>query len=185
MKATTATESALIAACLKGHRPAQRQLYEAYRVGMFRLCMRYADSREVAEDLLQEGFARVFKDLGQFRGEGALGAWIRQVFVRTALTYLRKEQRRVTQISLSAELPGSLNGESEVLGAMGAAEIMKLLQSLPPGYRAVFNLFAIEGYSHKEIGELLHISERTSRSQYTRARALLARLLSTIDRLSS
>ncbi|RMG73478.1 MAG: sigma-70 family RNA polymerase sigma factor [Bacteroidetes bacterium] len=152
---------------------------------MFRLCMRYADSREVAEDLLQEGFARVFKDLGQFRGEGALGAWIRQVFVRTALTYLRKEQRRVTQISLSAELPGSLNGESEVLGAMGAAEIMKLLQSLPPGYRAVFNLFAIEGYSHKEIGELLHISERTSRSQYTRARALLARLLSTIDRLSS
>ena len=175
------TEEQLIAACLKGRRKAQRQLYEQYRVPMFRLCMRYAESREVAEDLLQEGFYRVFKDLGQYRGEGALGAWIRQIMVRTALTHLRKEQRRVAQAELSEELPVSLNGESEVLSEFGAAQIMALLQSLSPGYRAVFNLYAIEGYSHKEIGELLGIAESTSRSQFVRARTLLAQRLSTID----
>ena len=176
LKTQHTDEQKLIAACLKGKRKAKRRLYERFRVPMFRVCMRYAPSREVAEDLLQEGFYQVFKDLGQFRGEGALGGWINRIMVRTALNYLRKQRKGGFQDSFSEQI-SDYDGEASILSDMGATHIMNLLQSLPSGYRAVFNLYAIEGYSHKEIAEQLDIAESSSRSQYVRARRALRQLL--------
>lgn len=144
---------------------------------MFRVCMRYAPSREVAEDLLQEGFYQVFKDLKQFRGEGELGGWINRIMVRTSLNYLRKQRRLGVQQTELAQQTDSFDGEASVLSDFGANHIMKILQALPPGYRAVFNLYAIEGYTHKEIAAQLNIAESSSRSQYVRARQLLQKML--------
>ncbi|MEZ4777366.1 MAG: sigma-70 family RNA polymerase sigma factor [Bacteroidia bacterium] len=168
-------EKVLIKACIKEHRKAQRYLYDSYRVAMFRVCLRYAPSKEVAEDLLQEGFYSVFKDIHQFRGDGALGGWIHKVMVRTALTYLRKNAKNIWQEDLNID--HQYDGESYIIADLGASHIMRLLQTLPPGYRAIFNLYAIEGYSHQEIGELLNITESTSRSQYVRARQFLQKML--------
>lgn len=168
-------EQTLIKACIKGRRKAQRYLYDSYRVSMFSVCLRYAPSREVAEDLLQEGFYSVFKDLHQFRGEGALGGWIHKIMVRTALAYLRKTPKNTLQEA--PDFDQSYDGESNIIAEMSASHILHLLQTLPSGYRAVFNLYAIEGYSHREIGELLTITESTSRSQYVRARQFLQKML--------
>jgi RNA polymerase sigma factor (sigma-70 family) len=149
---------------------------------MFAVCLRYAPNRMVAEDLLQEGFYRIFKELGSYRKEGALGGWIRQVIVRTALDFLKKEKRdRVRREKVAAERPESQDGETELIGQINVQYILKLLHRLPAGYRAVFNLYAIEGYSHREISKQLGIAESTSRSQYVRARQLLAQQLTSID----
>ncbi|MEM7656621.1 MAG: sigma-70 family RNA polymerase sigma factor [Bacteroidota bacterium] len=177
------SEAELLAGCLEGQRKAQRTLYEQYQQHMFAVCLRYAPNRVVAEDLLQEGFYRVFKELGSYRGEGALGGWIRKVIVRTALDFLKKERRDwARREKVGAERPESWDGESALIGQMGADFILELLQKLPAGYRAVFNLYAIEGYSHREISEQLGIAESTSRSQYVRARQMLAQQLTSLDK---
>lgn len=176
MKTQQFTDHDLLDACLKGKRRARRQLYERYRVPMFRLCMRYAPSREAAEDILQEGFYQVFKDLGQFRGEGNLGAWMHRIMVRTALSYLRKQRKAEFQEEFPV-LSDDRSAESLIISEFEVSHIMHVIQSLPDGYRAVFNLYAIEGYSHKEIAEQLGIAESSSRSQYTRARHTLRHLL--------
>lgn len=164
-------EKQLLADCLKHKPEAQRQLYERYKTPMYRLCLRYAAYAAEAEDLLQEGFIRVFADLPQFRGEGALGGWIRQVVLRTALQYLRK---RIRQAPL---LPEELIPDIAAYGGpdedWNAQHIVHLLQQLPEGYRTVFNLYVIEGYSHKEIAGALGISESTSKTQLFKAKAQL------------
>ncbi len=169
-------EKQLLADCLKHKPEAQRQLYERYKIPMYRLCLRYAAHSAEAEDLLQEGFIRVFADLPQFRGEGALGGWIRQVVLRTALQYLRK---RVRQAPLLPEelIPDSLGQAFFPDEDWNARHIVHLLQQLPEGYRAVFNLYVMEGYSHKEIAEALGISESTSKTQLFKAKAQLRRRL--------
>ncbi|MEM7371083.1 MAG: RNA polymerase sigma factor [Bacteroidota bacterium] len=177
MKAHHTDQQTLIHACLTGNRKAKRALYEQYRIPMFRVCMRYAPSREIAEDLLQEGFYQVFKDLKQFRGEGELGGWINKIMVRTALSYLRRQRKFGFQNSHQESPSDLFDGEASMLSDFGTNHIMKVLQSLPPGYRAVFNLYAIEGYTHKEVAAQLNIAESSSRSQYVRARHLLQKLL--------
>lgn len=143
---------------------------------MYRLCLRYAGNAAEAEDLLQEGFIRVFSDLPQFRGEGELGGWIRQVVLRTALQHLR---RRATQATIVSEelIPDGLAQSWMPDEDWNARHIVQLLQRLPEGYRTVFNLYVIEGYSHKEIAESLHISESTSKTQLFKAKAQLRRQL--------
>ncbi len=170
-------EQQLIEGCRKGNRKAQKELYEMYSRKMMGVCLRYVSDRETARDLLQDGFVKVFTSLTSYSGTGSFEGWMRKIFVNNALEYLRKSDvlRDATDLSNTAEL---VQPDSSVISQMSAAELMQIVNELPIGFRTVFNLFAIEGYSHKEIGEMLRITESTSRSQYTRAKQLLQRRIS-------
>ena len=162
----------LVKDCLKGETTAQRQLYEHFADIMLGICYRYTKSMADAEDVLQEGFIKVYLNLHQFKSEGELGGWIRRIMVNTAINYLKKSSRYQTDLSFTDDsLHPVSNDDPEVV--LSAKELAELIRQLPPGYQAIFNLHAVEGYSHVEIGKLLGINEGTSRSQYARARALL------------
>lgn len=168
-------EHQLVKDVLKGKPAAQKALYDNYAPQMLGVCYRYTKSVADAEDVLQEGFVKVFHYLAQFRGEGDLGAWIRRIMVTTAINYLKKNSRYQYDLSFSTEQPGFLHPVSpdnpEV--RMDAKQLADLVRQLPPGYQTIFNLHAIEGYTHVEISVMLGIHEGTSRSQYARARSLL------------
>jgi len=162
----------LIESCKKGNRVAQKVLYDRLASRMFPVCMRYVGDRTIAEDLLQEGFITLFTRLDDFKGEGSFEGWARRIFVTTSLMYLRKKDA----LKMSDDLEVARGLKTEIAGQMetiGYKELMEMVMSLPTGFRTVFNMYAIEGYSHKEIAETLGISEITSRTQYSRARALL------------
>ena len=163
----------LIDECKKGNRLAQKELYDKYARKMMGVCLRYVSDRETARDLLQDGFVKVFTSLDTYTGSGVFDAWIRKIFVNGALEYLRRGDvlREASDWDSIAEPVESFSVSA--VSELSAAELMKLVQELPAGFRAVFNLFAIEGYSHREIAEMMNITESTSRSQYTRARQLL------------
>lgn len=167
-------EQQLIESCRKGDRLAQKELYDTYSRRMMGVCLRYVNDRETARDLLQDGFVKVFTSIGSYTGVGSFEGWMRKIFVNCALEYFRRSDvlRESIDLDRTAELT---NPDSSVVSKMSANELMELIRELPVGFRTVFNLFAIEGYSHKEIGELLNITESTSRSQYTRAKQLLQR----------
>ena len=139
---------------------------------MLAVCLRYVNDMETARDLLQDGFVRVFTNIHSYTGSGSFEGWLRKIFVYGALEYLRKSDvlRESTDLENSADL---VQPDSSAIENLSAAELMKVIQELPAGFRTVFNMFAIEGYSHKEISEILGITESTSRSQFTRARQLL------------
>ncbi|MCH2083306.1 MAG: RNA polymerase sigma factor [Saprospiraceae bacterium] len=169
-------EQQILLGCLKNDAKAQRTLYEQYKVQMFRLCLRYARDRQEAEDLLQEGFITVFKDLKNYRGVGALGGWIRKVMVNNALQHIRKTKHRfqsIDSVQLNEYEEITIDEEDQPR----VKELTKYLQSLPDGYRTVFNLYVIEGYTHKEIAKVLSISESTSKSQLFKAKGMLRKLL--------
>lgn len=168
------TEEQLIAGCRKGDRLAQKELYDTYSRKMMGVCLRYVSDRETARDLLQDGFVKIFASMDSYSGLGSFEGWMRKIFVNCALEYLRKSDvlRDATNLDSTAEL---VQPDSSVISDMSAAELMKLVQELPTGFRTVFNLFAIEGYSHKEISDMLEITESTSRSQFTRAKQMLQR----------
>ncbi|GAO43644.1 RNA polymerase sigma factor [Flavihumibacter petaseus] len=168
-------EQQLVRDCLKGKPSAQKMLYEQFASQMLGVCYRYTKSVTDAEDVLQEGFIKVFHYLAQFRGEGDLGAWIRRIMVTTAINYLKKNAKYQYDLSFTGEEKGYLHPVSpdnpEV--SLSAKELSDLIRQLPPGYQAIFNLHAVEGYTHVEISSMLGIHEGTSRSQYARARNLL------------
>ncbi len=145
---------------------------------MFVVCMRYADNREEAEDILQEGFILIYRDLHQFSGQGPVGAWMRRVIVNTALQHLRKKQRQVVTTDID-QASGAGDDDPLILQFEGgqARELIRMLQGLPIGYRTVLNLYILEGYSHKEIAEQLQISVNTSKSQLSRAKEMLRKSL--------
>lgn len=162
----------LIKQCLNNNRAAQKQLYNNYADVMLGVCYRYTKSLADAEDVLQEGFMRVFKNLQQYRHEGELGAWIRRIMVTTALNYLKRNARYQNDLVFDKiEMHPVTDETPEVL--LNTKELAALIQQLPTGYQTIFNLHAVEGYTHVEIGEMLGISDGTSRSQYARARALI------------
>ena len=165
-------EAQLIAGCIRGDRNAQRMLYERYASVMYPVCVRYVGSED-AKDMLQDGFLMVFDKIGTYKGEGSFEGWMRQVFVNTCLMQLRKADalRYSEDIVEAPELGGTL--EPGVLDQIGTREILGLVAELPPGLRSTFNLFVLDGYSHAEVGELLGITEQSSRSQVSRARSLL------------
>ncbi len=165
-------ERKLVKECLKGMPTAQRQLYDCYAHIMLGICYRYTKSISDAEDVLQEGFVKVFTNLHQYRFEGELGAWIRQVMVRTALNYLKKNKRYSSDLSYDEINLHPVSEDNPVM-LLQAKDLADLIRQLPTGYQAIFNLYAIEGFTHVEIGAMLGINEGTSRSQYARARALL------------
>ena len=162
----------LIEACRKGDRAAQRALYDRLAPRMFPVCIRYVGDRTVAEDILQDGFITLFTRLDSYKGDGSFEGWARRIFVTTALMSLRKKDalKVSDELEVARGIPTELATQVENLGYK---ELMELITGLPAGFRTVFNMYAIEGYSHKEIGETLGISEVTSRSQFSRARALL------------
>jgi RNA polymerase sigma factor (sigma-70 family) len=162
----------LVKDCLRGDAAAQKQLYEHFAGSMLGVCYRYTKSMVDAEDVLQEGFIMVFRNLQQFSFSGELGGWIRRIMINTAINYLKKHSRYQTDLLFTeGNLHPVSDDDPEV--SLSTKELAEMIRQLPPGYQAIFNLHAIEGYSHVEIGKILGIKEGTSRSQYARARSLL------------
>lgn len=162
----------LIRGCLKGNSNAQKQFYERFAPQMMGVCMRYADDVEMAQDFLQEGFIKVFTNLKNFRSEGPVEGWMQKIMVNTALEMLRKKDVLKQSVDLEAVFQVS-DDYPDAFRQLTAADLLKHIQTLPAGFRTIFNLFAIEGYSHQEIADMLSISEGTSKSQYARAKAWL------------
>jgi RNA polymerase sigma factor (sigma-70 family) len=165
------TDKALADGCARGDRTIQKALYNRFSRKLMAMCLRYARSTAEAEDILQEGFIRAFEHIKNFRHESKLETWLTRIMINTALNHQRKKlylfpMFDVEQVPLREE-------EKVSLSQFHLDELMGFVQSLPDGCRVVFNLFAIEGYSHKEIADMLNISEGTSKSQYSRARQLL------------
>jgi len=162
----------MIQDCLKGDSRAQKQLFDSLAPHMLSVCMRYTGDRSSAEDLLQDGFVALFQKLDTYKGDGSFEGWARKIFVNTALMYLRKKDA----LKMSEDLENARNLSSDISTQMqdiGYKELMRLITQLPPGFRTVFNMYVIEGYSHKEIAEELGITETTSRTQLSRARIWL------------
>ena len=165
-------DTTLVTACLKGDPRAQKTFFEKFAPKMFAVCLRYMGDSDDAQDTLQDGFVKVFSKLADFKNEGVLEGWIRRIIVNTCLDAIRKNQKTKFDVSIS-DVEYQLEYNDTGLQSLELEELMNLVQSMPNGYRVVFNMFAIEGYSHKEIGEQLGINENTSKSQYLRARAFL------------
>ncbi len=170
------TDQQLIAGCLQGERKAQESLYNRYASAMLGVCMRYLGRQDEAEDVMQEAFVRIFEKLDTFRGESGLQTWMTRIMVNFSLNYLR--QRKALLALNEEDAPELATMESQQAHqSLDAAVVMAAIGQLPARYRTVLNLFAIEGYSHAEIGQMLGISESTSRSQFTRARQMLDKKL--------
>jgi len=164
------TEAELIKGCQQGKRLFQQELYRLYHRKMLGVCMRYTNQQHDAEDVLQEAFIKVFKHIKGFKGKGSFEGWIRRIMVHTAIEHYRKRSRYfMVDIDQAYEVELS----ADQLSMMSQDEILELIKTLPVGYRTVFNLYAIEGYAHKEIAEMLGISIGTSKSQFSRAKAIL------------
>ncbi|HEY4652612.1 MAG TPA: sigma-70 family RNA polymerase sigma factor [Pontibacter sp.] len=168
-------EEKLIAGCIAGKRDMQRLLYDLYAKKMMVVCLRYAPTTFEAEDILQEGFVKVFANIRNFKQDCPLEFWIRRIMVNTALKHLR--QKSLLTVTYESQEVESISNGDYNLNDYSMDELLSMIQSLAPRYRMVFNLYAIEGYNHKEIGEMLDISEGTSKSQYSRARAILQSML--------
>lgn len=171
------SEEELIRQCLEGNSRAHKEFYQRFAPKMYGVCLRFAKNKMEADDFLQEGFIKVFTNLGAFRMEGSLEGWIRRTIINTAINLIKKNLKFQKDMEIEkANL--EQNEEAGAIDDMAAEELLKLIAELPVGYRMVFNLNIIEGYTHKEIGALLDISENTSKSQLSRARSTLQRKLS-------
>ncbi len=168
-------EAQMVKALRQGDPKAQRQLYDRYAPRMMGVCMRYVGDHMTAEDVLVEGFMKVFDKIGQFKSEGSFEGWMRRIMVNESLGYLR-QRKRIQEVAIQDEaqqiVDNTLADE-----ALETEEMLTMIDSLPTGYRTVFNLYAIEGYAHAEIAEKLGITESTSKSQLHRARAMLQQLV--------
>ena len=170
------TEEAILQGCLQNNATSQRELYSRYSPKMLAVCYRFAHNREDAEDMLQEGFIKVFSQIHTFRSQGAFEGWIRRIVVHTCINHLKKNKRFNESVDIIHANSIQVREES-VPSIVQAKQIVECIRLLPMGYRTVLNLYAIEGYTHKEIAEMLDIEESTSRSQYTRAKQMLEEVL--------
>ena len=172
-------EAELIEGCVNNDKLCQRALFERMKGKMFSVCMRYANSRMAAEDILQEGFIKVFKSLPSFRFQGSFEGWVRRIIINTALSNYRFAASQF-EMSMPEQTPEN-SVDASIIDRLNEEEILKLIDSLPAGYKLVFNLYVIEGYSHKEIAEMLKINEGTSRSQFAKARIALQQKLKNLE----
>ncbi len=170
------TEEALIQGCLNNDAVAQKELYSTYSPKMLAVCYRYAHNREDAEDMLQEGFIKVFSQMHSFEHRGAFEGWIRRIIVHTCINILKKNKKFNENVDI-IHATGLYVRKESIPAIIQAKQIIECIRILPLGYRTVLNLYAIEGYSHREISIMLEIEESTSRSQYTRAKAMLEGIL--------
>jgi RNA polymerase sigma factor (sigma-70 family) len=170
------TEEVLLQGCIKNDASAQQELYQRYSPKMLSVCYRYSKTREDAEDMLQEGFIKVFSQITKFEKRGSLEGWILRIIVHTCINHPKKNKKFNDNVDL-AYAGNIVISEDYIPSIIQAKQIVETIRTLPIGYRTVLNLYAIEGYSHKEIGQLLDIEESTSRSQYTRAKSMLEEML--------
>ncbi len=169
------SEIDLLRGCIDGDRRMQAALYEKYAPKMYGVCLRYTDNADEAQDVLQEGFIKVYSKIHSFRSEGSLEGWIRRIFVNTAIEHYR---RKKTVQPVTEKEENVLEGNYvSALDQLGEKDILALVNQISPGYKTVFNLYAVEGFSHKEIAEMLGISEGTSKSQFSRAKIILQDLV--------
>lgn len=170
------TEEAILNGCLKNDAVAQRELYNRYSPKMLAVCYRFAHNREDAEDMLQEGFIKVFLQMKSFENRGAFEGWIRRIIVHTCINILKKNKKFNESVDIIHATSVQVREES-VPSIIQAKQVVECIRLLPIGYRTVLNLYAVEGYSHREISSMLDIEESTSRSQYTRAKSMLEEIL--------
>lgn len=165
------SETDLIKGCVEGNRQMQELLYKKFSSKMYGVCLRYSGNTDDANDLLQEGFIKVFKNLAKFRGEGSFEGWIRRIFVNTSIEHFRKKVKlyNVTEVQENTIEDTDLN----ILDTLAEKDLLILVNELAPGYKTVFNMHVVEGYSHKEIADMLGITEGTSKSQLARAKGVL------------
>jgi RNA polymerase sigma factor (sigma-70 family) len=170
------SDNDLIRGCVEGNTKSQGILFDKYSRTMMGICLRYAGDRQEAEDMMQEGWIKVFRSVNGFRFEGSVEGWIKRVMINTCLEILRKNKLQFTDVEIEVveEMEHMQTNSSDPLTSR---DLLKMIHRLPSGYRSVFNLFAIEGYSHKEISKKLSISEGTSKSQYSRARMHLQKMM--------
>jgi RNA polymerase sigma-70 factor (ECF subfamily) len=173
-------EATLINECKRGNAIAQKKLFDKFAPKMMYVCLRYCKNQNDAEDVLQESFIKIFSSIDKYKNEGSFEGWMRRIFVNSCLDFLRKEKQLSGTSSLE-DVEFKIHDDYSTSQNLEAEDLMKIIEKLPKGYQVVFSLFAIEGYSHKEIGELLNISEDTSKSQYFRARASLKAYLERIE----
>lgn len=169
------SEQQLISGCVTGDRSMQEEFYKVFAPRMFTICLRYANDYYQAEDMLQEGFIRAYANLHKFRNEGSFEGWMKRIFVNTAIEGYRKNQ--ATNNMLEVEDMKNDLVQQDDFHHLSASDLIKMVQRLSPGYRTVFNLYAIEGYSHQEIADMLSINVGTSKSQLARARYLLQKMV--------
>jgi RNA polymerase sigma factor (sigma-70 family) len=169
------TEDLIITGCLQNNPAAQRELYSRFAPKMLSVCYRFGQNREDAEDMLQEGFIKVFTQIHTFQNRGAFEGWIRRIIVHTCINILKKNKKFNESVDIEHAAEASVR--ESVPGIMQAKQVVECIRLLPMGYRTVLNLYAIEGYSHREISDVLDIEESTSRSQYTRAKNMLEQIL--------
>ena len=167
-------ELQIIAGCKEQKRDAQRALYDQYARMMYGICLRYMSDSDSAKDLLQDGFIKVFASIDSFQGKGSFEGWIKRIFVNLALETIRKQKNIIVNSEEIQSLPDVADdADDDQMYKISETELLKMVKELPKGYSTIFNLYAIEDYSHKEIAEMLNINEGTSRSQYVRARKIL------------
>lgn len=170
------TDEKLVKDCASGNALAQKTFYEKFAGKMMAVCFRYTSDYEEAQDILQEGFIKVFNSISAYESKGSLEGWVRRIIVNTALDHYRKNKKYMQDTDIDT-LDYKLEKKEYIIEELNANDLLKIIETLPDGYRIVFNLYAIEGYSHKEIGERLGITESTSKSQYSRARKILRDIL--------
>jgi len=166
-------EQLLIKECKQGKSFAYKKLYELYAPAMMSVCVRYVNDRDIARDILQDGFVKVFTKIDTYSGTGTFAGWIRKVFVTTALEYMRKNHNMKQDADIEDLEHLTDNMNFSALDKLSADELLACIATLPEGYRTIFNLFAIEGYSHSDIANMLNIKEVTSRTQFLRAKKVL------------
>jgi RNA polymerase sigma-70 factor (ECF subfamily) len=173
-------DATLIKECVKGNAKAQRFLFDKFAPKMLTVCIRYAKNKSDAEDVLQDAFIKVFNKISEFKNEGSLEGWIRRIMVNTSLDQIRKNSKFSNDTDLEA-VSYKLENNDFTFENLVSEDLLKLINSMPNGYRIVFNMFAIEGYSHQEIASTLGVTENTSKSQYLRARSFLKNELEKIN----
>jgi RNA polymerase sigma-70 factor (ECF subfamily) len=179
MKSEIMTDEDLVKECVSGSSVAQKKFYDMFARKMMGVCLRYTNNYEEAQDVLQDAFVKIFNKLPDFQSKGSLEGWIRRIMVNTALDAYRKAKKHQSNVDVDS-VGYLLDSEDYTIENINAQDLLKIIQSIPEGYRVVFNLFAIEGYSHKEVADRLGVTESTSKSQYSRAKKMLRKIL--IDR---
>ncbi len=176
-------EQLLIKGCLKRDPKSQRALYEKFAGKMYAICLRYIKDETAAEDVLVKGFTKIFEKIAQYKGEGSFEGWIRKIMVNESLQYNRKNKN--IHLNVHIETAHHVMNFEVIESQIAAEDLLKIIGQLPDGYRTTFNLYAIEGYSHQEIADMLNISVNTSKSQLSRARAMLRKAIMDISAVSS
>lgn len=169
------SESDLIKGCINGDPQMQRSLYQRFSSMMYGVCLRYSENAEDANDVLQEGFIKVYKNLDKFRGDGSFEGWVRRIFINTSIEHYRKKVKlyNVSEVQENTVEDTDLSA----LDSLAVKDIMNIINELSPGYKQIFNLHVVEGYSHKEIADMLGITEGTSKSQLARAKGVLKKII--------